>query len=208
MPATNISRPSTSFTSRPLTTEGSKLQSRAHSIAPSISRPRTAAGISTLNNQEIICAVIESKGVSPTVGIAFLNLDSAEAILCQISDNQSYVRTIQKLSVYGPAMILVPSYGNNASSNLHDCIQQQLPECRVQAIERRYFAEDSGTEYLKNLAFADDLEAIVASLKACYFPTCCFGAVSLFGLIEPTLIMIGHEIYQCYAFHQVYISFS
>jgi DNA mismatch repair protein MSH4 len=185
MASLSITRPSTLYDSHLLTTDGNRRQNRAQSIAPSISRPHTAAGISTINNQEIICAVIESKGVSPTVGIAFLNLDSAEAILCQISDNQSYVRTIQKLSVYGPTIILVPSYGNNASSNLHDCIEQQLPESQLQAIERRYFAEDSGTELLKSLAFVDDHEAIVASLKACYFPICCFGAVSYLKYHKP-----------------------
>jgi DNA mismatch repair protein MSH4 len=50
-----------------------------------------------VENQEIICAVSESRGVSPSVGMAFLNLDTGEAVLSQFSDSQTYVRTIHKV---------------------------------------------------------------------------------------------------------------
>lgn len=77
--------------------------SRPRTARPSTGRPGTArprTGISTImgvENQEIICAVSESRGVSPSVGLAFLNLDTGEAVLSQFSDSQTYVRTIHKV---------------------------------------------------------------------------------------------------------------
>ena len=76
---------------------------------PSTARPRT--GVSTLGveNQEIVCAVSESRGISPTVGLAFVNLDTGEAVLSQIGDSQTYVRTMHKLMVLNPSNILITS---------------------------------------------------------------------------------------------------
>ena len=173
MPNRTASRPSTSYTSRPRT------------------------GISAVNNQDIICALTESRGVSPIVGIAFLNLTSVEAILCQISDNQSYVRTVQKLSVYEPSLILVPAYAHNASSKLHGCIEENLSHVStLQQIDRRYFSETAGSQHIQQLAFTEDIDAIAISTKGYFFTLCCFAAVSSskpFMLIA-SLTLEGYEI--------------
>jgi DNA mismatch repair protein MSH4 len=165
------SRPSTSYTSRPLTSTTDRRPTTA----------RTRTGISTVNNQDIICAVIEARGVSPLVAIAFLNLTSVEATLCQISDSQTYVRTIQKLSVYEPSVILIPNTSPDVSSKLHGCIEENLSQiCSLQPIDRRYFAENAGLEYLHQLAFVEDIEAIKVSIKGYFFTLCCLAAVRCF----------------------------
>jgi DNA mismatch repair protein MSH4 len=126
-----------------------------------------------------VCAVTESRGVSPTVGIALLNLASGEAVLSQISDTQSYVRTIQKLSVYEPSEILVPTYATNMISKLNVCIEENLGHLgALKYVNRRYFAETTGLEYIQNLAFSEDIEAIKVSISGNYFAVCCFSAVS------------------------------
>jgi DNA mismatch repair protein MSH4 len=158
----------TSTVSRPRTSRSSG--------QPGTGRPKS--GISALNNQEIVCAVTESRGISPIVGIALLNLHSAEAFLCQINDNQSYVRTIQKLSVYEPSKILVPAFATNAVSKLHACIDENLGHISpIEEIDRRYFAEITGHEYIQQFAFAEDIEAIKISIGGNYFAVCCFAAV-------------------------------
>lgn len=87
--------------------------SRSRTARPATSRPGTArprTGLSTLGveNQEIVCAVSESRGVSPSVGLAFLNLDTGEAVLSQFSDSQTYVRTVHKVCVsHLPAALLL-----------------------------------------------------------------------------------------------------
>ncbi|KAF2666034.1 DNA mismatch repair protein Msh4 [Microthyrium microscopicum] len=158
------------------TTTTSRPRTGHSSGRPSTARPRT--GVSTINNQQIICAITESRGVSPTVGIAMLNLHSGEAFLCQISDNQSYVRTIQKLSVYEPSEILVPQFAATYISKLNLCLEENLGDIStIRAVDRAFFAETAGLEYLNRLAFSEDVEALKVSIGGNYFAVCCFAAV-------------------------------
>lgn len=172
-----ITRRTSNSRSNPLgTTTTSRPKTGYSSGRPSTARPRT--GISAVNNQEIVCAITESRGVSPTVGIALLNLYSGEAILCQISDNQSYVRTVQKLSVYEPSEILVPRYATNIVSKLNLCLEENLGHVSdIKAVDRSFFAETAGLDYIQQLTFAEDVEAIKISISGNYFAVCCFSAV-------------------------------
>lgn len=168
--------PSTSYTaavSRPHT--GQRTRRR-----PGTGRPTTTAtSAARLEAQHVVCAVSESRGVSPTVGLAIVNLDTAQAVLCQICDSQTYVRTIHKLHVYAPTEILVVSTAANSRSKLLSIIEENLDEIssRVTFVDRRYWAETAGAEYIQQLAFADDIEAIKLSLEGNYFCVCCFAAV-------------------------------
>lgn len=148
---------------------------------PSTARPRT--GVSTLGveNQEIICAISESRGISPVVGLAFVNLDTGEAVLSQISDSQTYVRTVHKLLVFNPTNILVVSTAANPKSKLFSILEDALDdiESNITLLDRRYWAETVGLEYIQQLAFAEDVEAIKAAVSGNYYAVCCFAAVSL-----------------------------
>jgi DNA mismatch repair protein MSH4 len=44
-------------------------------------------------------------------------------------------------------------------------------------IDRKYWSESSGHDYLQHLAFPDDLESLKMSLAGNFFATCCFSAV-------------------------------
>ena len=138
-------------------------------------RPRTAA--STIHgDQRIICAISESRGISPIVGLAFVNIDSAEAVLCQISDNQTFVRTVQKLTVYKPTEILFMSTAAQPKSKLYLIIETNLPY-QLTVIDRKYWSETAGVEYIQQLAFRQDVEAIKVSVGGNFYATCCFAAV-------------------------------
>ncbi|KAK3718865.1 MutS protein msh4 [Vermiconidia calcicola] len=146
---------------------------------PSTARPRT--GVSTLGaeNQEIICAVSESRGISPTVGLAFINLDTGEAVLSQICDSQTYVRTIHKLTVFNPTNILIMSTAASPKSKLFSIIEDSLDdlESMITLLDRRYWAETTGIEYIQQLAFAEDVESIKTAVSGNYYAVCCFAAV-------------------------------
>ncbi|KAI6819431.1 hypothetical protein KC332_g9419 [Hortaea werneckii] len=146
---------------------------------PSTARPRT--GYSTLGaeNQEIICAISESRGISPTVGLAFVNLDTGEAVLSQISDSQTYVRTIHKLMVYAPSIILIVSTASNPKSKLFSIVEDALLEMNsnIVLLDRRYWAETTGLEYIQQLAFREDVETIKTAVNGNYYSVCCFAAV-------------------------------
>ncbi|KAF2098960.1 hypothetical protein NA57DRAFT_39496 [Rhizodiscina lignyota] len=172
-PSYSYSYPYNTTTSRPRT--GNQSTGR-----PSTSRPRTGAStIAGIEAQRIICAVTESRGVAPTVGLAFVNLDTAESALCQISDSQTYVRTCHKISLYAPSVILITGSAANPDSKLLSIIKENLADldADLEFLDRRYFAESTGLEYIEQLAFRDDVEAIKVAIGGNYFAVCCFAAV-------------------------------
>lgn len=187
-------RPSTSYTTSASTSYGygygdyttttSHLGTRRGGTGrPSTARPRTGAStIARIEAQHVVCAVAESRGISPTVGLAFVNLDTAEAVLCQICDSQTYVRTIHKLKVYGPSEILIVSNSASPKSKLFSIIEENLEDIdsKLTLLDRRYWAESTGLEYIKSLAFKEDIEAINISVAGNYYAVCCIAAVSAF----------------------------
>lgn len=149
---------------------------------PHTTRPRTAAStIAGAEQQQLVCAINESRGTAPTVGLAFVNLATSEAVLCQICDSQTYVRTVQKLCVYGPSEILVANSQTSSKSKLLPIIEEYAEEIgsKVIGIDRGYFAEDAGHDWIRNLAFIEDLEAIKISIEGNFFAVCCMAAVCL-----------------------------
>ena len=129
-------------------------------------------------DQEIICAITESRGISPTVGLAFVNISTTEATLCQIVDNQTYVKTIHKLQVLDPSTILLPTTAVNPSkSKLYSIIEATLPNHPITTLDRKYWGETNGVQYIQQLAFREDVEAIKVAVGASFFATCCFAAV-------------------------------
>lgn len=145
-------------------------------------RPRTAVSILGVEAQQIVCAVSESRGVSPTVGLAFVNLETGEAVLSQISDSQTYVRTIHKLMVFSPSDILIVNTAANPTSKLFSIIEENLVDInsKLSLVDRRYFAETTGLDYIQQLALPEDREAIKISISGNYFAVCCFAAVCSF----------------------------
>ena len=146
---------------------------------PSTARHRTGASTLAASDQQIICAVSESRGVAPTVGLAFVNLDTGEAALSQICDNQAYVRTLAKLAVYCPSQILIMSTAANPKSKMLSTIEDHVEnfDSSIILLDRRYWAENTGFDYIQQLAFAEDVEAIKLAIGTNYFAVCCIAAV-------------------------------
>ena len=174
---------------------GTGQRNTARNASRSNTRPRTSqstaiprshgkTALSTLgtsNDQQIICAMSESRGISPVVGLAFVNLTTSEAVLCQISDNQTYTRTIHKLWVFDPSEILFMNTAAQPSSHLYSAVENHrprlLPHARIIVIDRKYWSESSGQELIQTLAFTQDVEALKVSLGGNFYATCCFAAV-------------------------------
>jgi DNA mismatch repair protein MSH4 len=141
-------------------------------------RPKSAAStIAGIRDQTIICAISESRGISPTVGLAFVNVTTYEAVLCQICDSQTYVKTIHKLGVYSPTEILFMNTASYPKSKLFSIVEENVPDTALNPIDRKYWAENTGLEYVHQLACKDDLESLKVTLGGNYFATCCFAAV-------------------------------
>ncbi|KAL8851849.1 MAG: hypothetical protein Q9221_003275 [Calogaya cf. arnoldii] len=131
---------------------------------PRTGRPRTAASTLGSRDQQVICAISESRGISPVVGLAFVNLSTTEAVLCQISDNQTFTRTIHKLVVYEPTELLFMTTAAQPKSKLFSIVEYNIPNLRITVIDRKYWSETTGLEYIQHLAFKQDVEAIKVSV--------------------------------------------
>ncbi|PNS17676.1 MutS 4 [Sphaceloma murrayae] len=118
-------------------------------------------------------------GISPTVGLAFVNLDTTQGILCQISDSQTFVRTIQKLSVLCPSAILIPNTSINPKSKLVSILEQHHEQlnCEILLADRKYWAEQSGMEYIQHLAPPRDVDSLTIAVGDNYYAVCSFAAV-------------------------------
>ena len=159
--------------------------SRQHQGRSRGRRPTTAL-TSNLEDQEIVCAISESRGTAPTIGLAFVNLSTSEAVLCQICDSQTYVRTCHKLKVFNPSEILFMKTA--ADTLLLSVLRENLDfhglGVDMQSIDRKYWSETSGDEHIQRLALPDDLESLKASVSGNYFAVCCFAAVGSWKKID------------------------
>lgn len=117
--------------------------------------------------------------MAPSVGIAFVNVSTGEAVLSQICDNQSYVKTTHKLTVFEPSRILIVSTAcpPNPKSSLCATIEEELPGVPIVALDRKYWSETSGLEFIQTLAFREDVEAIKVAIEGNFYATCSFSAV-------------------------------
>lgn len=130
-------------------------------------------------SQRIICAISEGRGVTPTVGLAFINISTAEAVVSQICDNQFYARTLNKLMVFDPTEILIASTSGppNPKSNMYQVVEENVLGASITSLDRKYWSENAGFEYISQLAFIEDVEAIKVSIGSNFFAICCFAAV-------------------------------
>ncbi|EER36889.1 DNA mismatch repair protein [Histoplasma capsulatum H143] len=174
MPSTRLSTNTSYFPSHGNVLARRPTTDQSSSGYPRTARPTTAG--TSVASQEIICAISESRGISPTVGLAFVNFSTSEAVLCQICDSQTYARTIHKLAVFDPTEILFMKTAREPRSKLYSIVEENLPQLTVTSIDRRFWAESAGHEYVEQLAFRDDLESIKMSLEGNYFATCCLAA--------------------------------
>lgn len=180
-PSTSCSSTSTSYQNGSTAPTGRLPQPRlSNATRPSTGRrSRTGSTIWGGESQQIICAISEGRSVSPTVGLAFVNISTGESVLSQICDNQFYARTLNKLQVFEPTEILVLSTTGppNPKSKLFQVIEENILGARISTVDRRHWSETAGLEYIQNLAFVEDVEAIKVAIGGNYFATCCFAAV-------------------------------
>lgn len=202
--STSYSSASTSYpTYESLTSTTHRPDTSRTSTGRPRTRVRTAAStIGGLRDQQIICAISESRGISPIVGLAFVNLHTAEAVLCQISDSQTFPRTVHKLWVFKPTEILFMTTAAQPKSKLYSIVETNLPQFRITVVDRRYWSETAGVDYIQQLAFKQDVEAVKVSVGGNFYATCCFAAVCFICLsysLFSTKLSLGAQVYRTWA---------
>ncbi|KAI1333193.1 DNA mismatch repair protein-like protein MutS [Xylariaceae sp. FL0255] len=142
-------------------------------------RKSTASSIWGSASHYVFCAIAEARGISPSVGLAFVNISTNEAIMCQICDTQFYVKTIHKLQMYEPSTILVvnTTLPPNPKSTLLSIIEEEFPDTTIEGLDRKYWSEHAGLGFIQTLAFQHDIEAIKVAIDGNFYATCSFAAV-------------------------------
>ncbi|KAI1799442.1 muts domain V-domain-containing protein [Daldinia bambusicola] len=179
-PSTSVSQlTSTSYSgSRSATNLSHPPRQRRRASTASGRKSRATSSVWGSESHEIVCAVTEARGVSPTVGLAFINITTNEAILSQICDSQFYVKTIHKIQIHEPSTILIvnTAFPPNPKSSLLAIIEEELPDTLVEPLDRKYWSENAGFEFIQTLAFKQDLEAIKVAVEGNFYATCSFAA--------------------------------
>ncbi|KAL7629513.1 MutS protein msh4 [Parahypoxylon ruwenzoriense] len=159
-------------------------------------KSRAASSVWGSESHEIICAVTESRGVSPTVGLAFVNITTSEAVLSQICDSQFYVKTVHKIQMYEPSTILIvnTAFPPNPKSSLLSIIEEELSDTQIEALDRKYWSENTGLEFIQTLAFREDLEAIKVAIEGNFYATSSFAAAIKFVELARHVSIMSHSL--------------
>ncbi|KAK9773932.1 putative DNA mismatch repair protein-like protein MutS [Seiridium cardinale] len=159
-------------------------------------KSRATSSIWGSDGHQVICAVSEARGVSPSVGLAFVNITTNEAILCQICDSQFYVKTLHKIQVYDPITILMvnTTFPPNPKSNLLSVIEEEFRGTNIEPLDRKYWSETAGLELIHTLAFREDLESIKVAIQGNFYTTCSFAAVIKYMELVYHLTVMSHSL--------------
>lgn len=144
-------------------------------------RSCAASSVWGSDGHHVICAVSEARGVSPSVGLAFINATTSEAVLSQICDSQFYVKTVHKIQIYGPSVILMvnTAFPPHPKSHLLSAVEAAIGGTPIEALDRKYWSETSGLEFIQTLSFREDLDATKVAIQGNYYATCSFAAVRI-----------------------------
>ncbi|EGX51074.1 hypothetical protein AOL_s00054g810 [Orbilia oligospora ATCC 24927] len=182
--------------SRPQTTTSNRPGTRGAGARPP-SRPRTAGSISggPSTSQQVICALTESRGVVAQVGLAFVNVSTAECTLCEICDSQTYVRTLHKLAVFDPLEILIPeTILPPRTSKIPGIIQENLPGARLTTLPRKYYNENIGMDYISRLSFKSEAESVQVAISGKFYAISAAAAVIKHIELQYNIGFVGHSL--------------
>ncbi|TDZ13869.1 MutS protein-like protein 4 [Colletotrichum orbiculare MAFF 240422] len=145
---------------------------------------------------DIICALSEARGVTPSVGLASINTTTGEVILSQISDNRFFVRTLHMLQILEPSRILIVSTScpPNPKSRLYSHIEEHMVGTKTTPMDRKYWSEIEGLSRIDTYAFREDAESVKVALKGSFYATCSFSAAMSYLENELALRIVPHTL--------------
>ncbi|KAF9359640.1 MutS protein msh4 [Mortierella sp. NVP85] len=160
--------------------------SHTESVVTSTSTSKTP-GQSSLKppDNSFVAAVVEGRGAGAEIGMCFCNLKTSEVVLCQIADSQTYVRTLQKLNLYEPSEILVPTTAvEPVNSKLVRIIKESVPSSTITPVARRFFNDSTGLQYIQKYIIKEGSASLLLGIPTKYF--CLAATAAVMRHIEET----------------------
>uniref|UniRef100_K1PAT4 MutS-like protein 4 n=1 Tax=Magallana gigas TaxID=29159 RepID=K1PAT4_MAGGI len=142
------------------------------------------------SNSAVIVAIVEGRGMARgEIGLASIDLRSPTLNLSQFSDTQTYVQTMTKLHRCQPVEIIMPNTAceNGAMTKLFKLVTHQFQNSNVSTVQRKYFNETKGLQFVKQLCVSD-FNSVVMELTTKYY--CLAAAAALIKYVEFTQNMI------------------
>ncbi|KAF9910598.1 MutS protein msh4 [Linnemannia zychae] len=173
----------------------SRSNTRRSKYSGAASIKSTGCAGSGKEGQNFVAAVVEGRGTGAEVGMCFCDLKTSEVILCQIADSQTYVRTLQKLNLYEPVEILVPTTAvEPVNSKLVNIIKETMPGSTITPTARRSFNDSTGLEYIKKYIIKEGSASLLLGIPTKYF--CLAATAAVMQHIEESrhAVFLNHSV--------------
>lgn len=73
---------------------------------------------------------------------------------------------------------------------MYQVVEENILGAKITTVDRKYWSETSGFEYIQQLAFQEDVEAIKVAIGGNFYATCCFAAVSESPIAVPRFLCL------------------
>nr|XP_061824798.1 mutS protein homolog 4 [Nerophis lumbriciformis] len=146
--------------------------------------PTSCPSSTTTSAASVIVAVVEGRGMARgEIGMASLNLNCPELVLSQFSDTGTYAKVITMVHILLPMEILMPDTASEKGkgTKLFNLITENFQGVAFTAIQRKYFNEKKGMEYIQQLC-APEFSTVVMEVQAKYY--CLAAAAALLKYLE------------------------
>uniref|UniRef100_G1PD90 MutS protein homolog 4 n=1 Tax=Myotis lucifugus TaxID=59463 RepID=G1PD90_MYOLU len=137
----------------------------------------TSSSAVSVHSPSVIVAVVEGRGLARgEIGMASIDLKSPQIILSQFADNTTYAKVITKLKILSPLEIIMSNtacvVGN--STKLFTLITENFKNVNFTTVQRKYFNETKGLEYIEQLCIAE-FSTVLMEVQSKYY---CLAAVA------------------------------
>ncbi|KAL3968959.1 hypothetical protein ACER0C_028916 [Sarotherodon galilaeus] len=139
---------------------------------------------STNTGASVIVVVVEGRGLARgEIGMASLDLKCPELVLSQFADTGTYAKVITKIHILVPVEILMPDTASEKGkgTKLFNLITENFPGVPFTPVQRKYFNEKKGLEYIQQLC-APEFSTVVMEVQAKYY--CLAAAAALLKYLE------------------------
>ncbi|CAK7219798.1 MutS protein msh4 [Sporothrix curviconia] len=130
---------------------------------PSGIEQRPPFSIGPGESRGVICAVCASNSVERSMGLAFVNIPIAEAVLTTVTDTQFYPRTIHKIQMMEASRILMQSTPESAVQSglaLRPHIEEELVGVPIIETAKLDWSAGQGMRDIQRVAFEEDLPCL------------------------------------------------
>uniref|UniRef100_A0A2I2YCZ7 MutS homolog 4 n=1 Tax=Gorilla gorilla gorilla TaxID=9595 RepID=A0A2I2YCZ7_GORGO len=160
----------------PLST-GNPQRSGYKNWTPQVGYSASSSSAISAHSPSVIVAVVEGRGLARgEIGMASIDLKNPQIILSQFADNTTYAKVITKLKILSPLEIIMSNtacaVGN--STKLFILITENFKNVNFTTIQRKYFNETKGLEYIEQLCIAE-FSTVLMEVQSKYY---CLAAVA------------------------------